>query len=856
MKSITHATSLAALAFSCSSFALSAAAQDQDSDNVTLEEITVTAQKREQGLQDVPISVSAVSGARINDVGIQDFNELAALVPNFQVNEDPIGDKVNIRGIQSGNNAGIEQSIGTYVDGVYRGRGIQSRFAFLDPERIEVLRGPQGTLFGKNTIGGALNITSAKPTDEFSGEIGVTYNFDFDEIETTGYLSGPLSDRVRARVAWLYRDMNEGWLDNLHYGTTTPQREEWAVRGIIEVDVSENTLVTARYERGDFDQFGQPFGTITAGPLAAFGVESGSFDTTNMGNSGFPAFGFGPFFDFGANGTLVGDSDEASLTVEHSFDNGNTLTIIAAHSKYDFVRLLDADFSNVPGIRFDDTEDYEQTSVEVRLASDTDGPLEYIVGAYYQDYNLVADGDAFFNVPFFNTILNAGCAGAGVDPLQFAADLGAVSAGDLSGAPGLIGAAATAGSAAAYRQCILGAASTNPFTGGPLDGFNRYHFLDMDSETFAAFAQATYDLSDRMRFTGGLRYTREKKTATQGAFGALLGTRTRTDDPLTLFLLDALGEATPHEFTPDDLSRTENNLDWSANLQFDASDDVMVYASASTGFKAGGFNSFALRDDPSEAEFEDEKVISFEIGAKATLAGGRAELNVAAFHTKFDDLQTALFTGSTSFIVQNAAQATIKGIEIDGRFQVTENLMLTASAGYLDFEFDEFPNAGCTADQLLALREDTFSTALANVDLLGLLGAAQLTLQDCAALEINDLAGRPSEHAPQFTFSGSANHSMTIGDYEVNTIVDLVWQDEQFRQADLDPILKDEAFARVNATMVVGPVDGNWDIALLVKNLFDNDMFIYGNDTPLFDGARQFIAGQPRSISVRARVRF
>ncbi len=158
------------------SLAIAIAASTLSSLNVqaetfTLEEVIVTAQKRAQSLQDVPISVSALSGDKLDEVGLQRFDQLSTYIPNFNVTQTEIGDSINIRGLASGTQAGFEQSVGTFVDGIYRGRSVQSRFAFLDVELIEVLRGPQGTLFGKNTIAGAVNITSAKPTEEFEGQV-------------------------------------------------------------------------------------------------------------------------------------------------------------------------------------------------------------------------------------------------------------------------------------------------------------------------------------------------------------------------------------------------------------------------------------------------------------------------------------------------------------------------------------------------------------------------------------------------------------------------------------------------------------------------------------------------------------
>jgi outer membrane receptor protein involved in Fe transport len=155
-----------------------------------LEEVLVTAQKRAESLQDVPISVAAVSGENVRNFNIQRFEQLSAYVPNFSVSRQAIGDTINIRGIQSGNQAGFEQSVGTFVDGVYRGRGTQIRNAFMDVATVEVLRGPQGTLFGKNTVAGALNIRTNGPTDDFESTLTAMYTDEFDETEFQGYGHG------------------------------------------------------------------------------------------------------------------------------------------------------------------------------------------------------------------------------------------------------------------------------------------------------------------------------------------------------------------------------------------------------------------------------------------------------------------------------------------------------------------------------------------------------------------------------------------------------------------------------------------------------------------------------------------
>ncbi len=469
--------------------------------SVLLEELVVTAQKREQNLQDVPISIVALSGNRIWESGIQRLDELSALVPNFSIQQDPIGDKINIRGVQSGNNAGLEQSVSTFVDGVYRGRGTQSRFSFLDPGVVEVLRGPQGTLFGKNTIGGAINITTAAPTEEFEGLIDVTHTFDgVEATEVKGYLSGSISEKSRARVAFMGRDVNEGWVFNEFYGQDEPTGDEGTVRLSIASSLSDKTEILAKIEHGNWDQVGQPFSTLTAGPLAAFGIEDANFERATIGS-------VNPVLDIGAAGLFEGQTTEGMFKITHDLEGG-TLTAIAAYSEYDFDRKCDCDFSVADIVRFDDEEDFEQVSLELRYASDNEGPFNYIFGGYYQDNELLAIGDAQFNTRgsgrelAVDTLLGAGCAGA----------------------------IAAGANPATNRSCILNGLVT-AFDGTPLayTDFGRLHVLDQETEVLAVFAQLDWDVTERSTLGLGLRYTIEEKSAEQSAFATDFGTRNRND---------------------------------------------------------------------------------------------------------------------------------------------------------------------------------------------------------------------------------------------------------------------------------------------------------------------------------------
>ena len=190
-----------------------------------IEEIIVTAQSREQGLQDIPISVSVIPGVKLLESNIQKVQDLQFSVPNFTMTETGISTNIFIRGIGSGINQAFEQSVGYYVDGVHYPRGQQARAPFLDLERVEVLRGPQLILFGKNSVAGALNITTVKPTEVFEGYLTTIYEFGEEEIITEGAVSGPLTDRLRARVAARFRDA-DGYVRNLTLSRNEPQRKD------------------------------------------------------------------------------------------------------------------------------------------------------------------------------------------------------------------------------------------------------------------------------------------------------------------------------------------------------------------------------------------------------------------------------------------------------------------------------------------------------------------------------------------------------------------------------------------------------------------------------------------------------
>lgn len=221
-----------------------------------LEEVIVTAQKRAESLQDVPISISTMSGEKMDEAGIFKIEDLQLFTPNLSMTETGISTQIYIRGIGTGNNQGFEQSVGQYVDGVHYGRQQLLRAPFLDLERVEVLRGPQGILFGKNSIAGAINMTTAKPTDEFEGKISGKYSPDGDITEFVGMVSGGITDNLFGRLVARQYD-EEGWMENTTLNEDEPERDEFAIRGQLLWNATDNLSIGFKAEYDEFDVNGR-----------------------------------------------------------------------------------------------------------------------------------------------------------------------------------------------------------------------------------------------------------------------------------------------------------------------------------------------------------------------------------------------------------------------------------------------------------------------------------------------------------------------------------------------------------------------------------------------------------------------
>ena len=769
-----------------------------------LEEITVTAQYREQGLQDVPISVSAVTGEMMTATALQKAEDIQFLVPNFNMTETGISTSVFIRGIGSGINQGFEQSVGYYIDGVHYPRGQQSRMPFLDLERIEVLRGPQSILFGKNSVAGALNVTTAKPTDEFEGSIFASQETEDGETIIEGVLSGPFSDSVRGRIAARTRDA-DGYIHNATVSRDEPNREDWTVRGTLEFDIGDTLTATLKAEVSEFDVKGRHVEVINEIPSIApppltgllwSQILVGAFcqDPSVLNNTRDGIRSSNDDFSFNELETYV-------LTLDWAIGEFD-LKAISAWESFNYNELCDCDFTgaNVFGAALQ--EEYDQFSQEIRLTSPLNDNYDYILGLFYQtsDHSyrdqIIVDSASIL-IPAVNQIQ----AGAGT---------------------------------------LLTATEAN-------------RLATVENDVISGFAQFNWNMSDVFTLQLGGRVTKDERDGfrnlsilAQGG-GPLPAAQVTapfvwgnpalfaiTSDNLVAFgpagqgLVDLLGAL------PVSGSRDKTKFSPDVKLVWDVSDDVMLYASWAQGFKSGSFDFRANNknfyvDMPTSFEFNDEEATNWEIGGKFAI-GGTAEINATAFFTDYEDLQISIFDGVLGFNVGNAAKAEIVGAEFDLRVAAGDYLTITGGLAYLDFEFTDFLNGQCY------------------------FGAP--TTPDCPYTGFSNQM--VSDWQGNVTFDLRVPIASSL---EFSALLDVFYKGDHHTASTFDPKLIQKAYTKLNARVGIGAESGRWEIAVLGRNLTDEDVLQFGGDLPLAGSA--FGAGgnyaffaQGMTLSVQGILRF
>lgn len=692
-----------------------------------LEEVVVTATMRAESLQDVPLSVTAVFAEDIESIGAYKLQDLSGIVPNFQVGEDAILDAITIRGVDTGGNQGFDQAVGVFRDGVYTGKGYLSRLPFMDVQRVEVVRGPQGTLFGRSTIAGALTLVTNNPGAEFDfgGRTQIALDSE-EDYEVEAYVTGPLSDTVRGRLVGRFRD-SDGFLNNLAENRTEPQLEEYAVRGTLEWDITNNLMATLKYEHADWETDGRV--TQIFATNDPFTFSDGVLDeNSNVTNRGGIFDGTGRESDF-----VDSDADFFSLKLTGSIGSLN-FESTTGYTTYDVAGAVDGDFSPFPVVTNIPGEDYKQISQEIRLLSPTDGKLSWVAGLYYEDNEYEMREEIELSLPGF-------------------------------------------------------------ITGLPFDIAHKFSTdFDQDEENISVFGQATFDLTETLHITGGLRYTHTKKEASQAQFFAPVlpaGNRNAlaATDPLTGLLAFITG-VTPHTQIG---TRKENRVDWSVNLEyeFQAAGEHTAYFTVAQGSKAGGFDARATLTAPGY-EFADETAINYEGGLKSVWLDGAMAWNWSVFYTDYEDLQTSVFDGVLTFQVQNIGAVDIFGVETDMRWQLTDGLAVWGNLAYLDFEYANFDNGPCPTG---AIPDGTIP------------GTCNLTGVSGFTPEWNGAVGFNYEQPITASLNLLASFTAT-------------YTDSYDREPGaVSPFLRTDSFEKITARIGVGGNDGRWSVHVLGTNL-------------------------------------
>ena len=793
----------------------------------TLDEILVTARKREEGLMDAPIALTAVRGEQMDQKGITNLEQLSAQVPGLQVGRALQTSSIFIRGIGSGFNKGFEQSVGMYVDGVYQVRSRQFTQSLVDLERVEVLRGPQSILFGKNTIAGAIKVETANPVvgEEFNGSVWVDSEPEQGTFRGTAVFSGGLSDTFAARLAVRYQE-SDGYVDNQLRGEEQ-QKEDTLARLTLVWEPSDTLSITGKISYIDMQAEGVEMVNPVVDPSLLQGMQTGTnmLGLTNVMGTiaalavpGYQASAGQHEYDswvanqaYFPDGTDLDQSESTTVTLEIDWNVSEdlTLTALTGYSDFEFNQPQDIDMHGGNfGHNNINFEDVELLSQELRLTSDYEGRFNFIAGLYFEEQDISLGKETYLDGSLGGVFgqLPAQALNPGLPPVTLS-ELGINS---------LWNGTVLAGLNPAYA----------PFAGIEHLSIYRMPGNDLDNSSFAAFGEFTFDITDTWSIDIGGRYSEDKKEVhktnalgagppgdnviVQNADGSLTGNM----DPLSSTLVGLIWGPFFNTWAQDqNLKRSESHFNPSVRLNWRATDDTIAYLSYVEGYKAGGFNAPPDSSNPDGSpgdgtEFEEETAQSLELGIKSTHWDGRARTSLTFFQTDVDDLQVSSFVG-VSFVVTNAAKMRSKGVELETQLALTDEVEVGGSIMYLDSKFESFANAGCTIYQLAE-----FGTPCQQ-----------------------DLSGKTTPFAPEWSGAVYIAYERPLGSSLVLRIrADSVYKDEMFLDGDLDPNILQDDYFKINARVAIGAADDRWEASLYGRNLTDEATYSFMLDAPASAG--------------------
>ncbi|PLK26358.1 TonB-dependent receptor [Novosphingobium sp. TH158] len=683
-------------------------------------EIVVTATKREQTLQDVPVAVSVTTAETIERAQIRDIRDLSSVVPSLRVNQLQSSANTNfyIRGFGNGaNNAGIEPSVGLFVDGVYRSRSASMIADLPDIQRVEVLRGPQSTLFGKNASAGVISMTTRKPRFELGGNVEASYG-NFNALVVKGVVTGPISETIAASLAGGY-NRRDGYVKDGATGADINERNRWFVRGQVLFEPSNDFSVRLIGDYGKIDET----------CCAVINLRRSAASSVILGLGGKLSDPANPFADVTYNNVdSTNKIENWGLSGQIDYSMGFLkLTSITAYRRTGSLTNQDSDFSSADliGRNWQDLK-LDTFTQELRLNTDWDGPVNLMLGGFYFNEKVDQKNDIFWGAqarPYADQLIR----GASSNALNVT----------------LMENTFGGSEAVAFSNPALATKYQNRFFA---QGTGLNEAYKMKNESYSIFGQVEFKLADRLTLTGGANYTHDSKTFSTNVVSSDAFSSVNFDSPVyaefrrQLILgglvaqgvnpvtaaaqaealknnaaFNPLNGLKPLQFLPPFMNvpnavetgkYSDGDWNWTARLAYELNDNLNAYISYATGYKASSIN--LSRDSrPSPADLAALKTAGaavvnlssgsrfagpesstvYEFGLKGNW--GVASANVAVFKQSIAGFQSNIFTG-TGFFLANAGKQSAFGIEFEGMVKPTPEFTVNLAMTYLDAKYDSF----------------------------------------------------------------------------------------------------------------------------------------------------------------------
>lgn len=785
-----------------------------------LEEIVVTATRREANLQTVPVAVSAYAGESLAENKVFTASDLANAVPSLSLTAStPLDQELNIRGIvNTGLDApSVEPSVSTFIDGIYIGRSGDYNFDFFDLQRIEVIRGPQGVLLGKNVVGGALSVITAPPSHETSVQLTIGAG-NYASRLLTGHVNGAITDTLSGRVSFQYR-AHDGYARDVLHDRDLEDLDSKQLRAQLLWEPGDGWRIRGIFDYTDDRSNGFSSVAVEGGTP---GCEASilSFDCTRPWSNARAYLGLtDPRQSMPNSVQIAGKPDRQQfltreghgLTLDVAKDMGfatfNSLTGYRsakseqAYSQtgmgpqalgydlgrwFDFIDYVDTRYGDRPfeSNRGEFLFEYsngektrsESISQELRLTSNEDGRLDWIVGAYYRHDDI--DKDTF-----------------------------------------------------AFSENFLGSLAGNEAIATPLSvASGQSNWTENGkNESYAIFAQLGYKLTDALKLSVGLRQTWDKKTGKVSGLAVATGDRFNPNDPQALTPLESLcrtpsgavveldfGEQceAPNlwKFAAGEGFQTSYSASWNeltpqATLGWMITKDVYTYLTYAQGYKGGGFDDVPTNAVAAAIPFNPEKVKSYELGIKSTFWDRRVRFNADIFLMDYTDLQVAQINADCLCgVTANAAKAEIKGVEAELDFRPVRNLTLSLSGSYIDAKYTDF------------------------IEESGL-----------------DSTGNRLQRTPSTQLSAGINYRLGMATFDAR----YSWQSKLYWAT--DNLVEEPSYGLLDARVAIGPKNGKWSVAIWGKNLTDK---LYRTNVIQFSGDEVSQFGQPRTYGLDLTFRF